>query len=160
MEGEAVGDAGFVVGWLRLGEGGEVGDEGGDGLVEVFVAVGLEDGVVGAFGERPEDGVGVGVDEDDTELADGAAGVVAGDGLAEVDLVVELKDEVGFAGIGDELVAAELADASVEVVVGAEAVGVFLVAGVAEEELVGGGEGGGERGGGWVWGLGVKVRRE
>ena len=74
VEGEAaVGDAGLVVGRLGGGEGGEVGDEGGHGFVEVFVAIFLEDGVVGALGEGPEDDVGAGVDEDDAELAYGFA---------------------------------------------------------------------------------------
>ena len=63
--------------------------------------------------------------------------IVAGDGLAEIDLVVELEDHVGGAGIMDEGEAlSEMGEASVEAVVGAEAVGVLLVAGVAEEERV------------------------
>ena len=154
---EGVLDLGLVVGWLRGEERAEIGDEGGDGLVEVLVAIGLEEGVVGAFGERPEDDAGAGVDEDDAELPDGFAAVVAGDGLAEVDLVVKLEDEVGLGWIVDELAVAELADAEVEVVVGAEAVGVFLVAGVAEEDFAGAGDGCGERGRGRVLGLGACV---
>ena len=51
LMGEAVLGAGVVVGWLRGGEGVEVGGEVVDHFVEVAVAVLLESGVVGAFGE-------------------------------------------------------------------------------------------------------------
>ena len=86
----------------------EVVDEDADGFVEILVAIALQAGVVGALGERPEGDVRCGDRGATTRnWSDGVVRVVAGDGLAEVDLVVEFEDEVGGGGVGDELEAVE-----------------------------------------------------
>ena len=86
--------------------------------------------------------MGGGIEDKDAK----AARVVVAGGLAGGELVMHFEDEVCLRGGWDEGEASEFREVGVEVVVGAEAVGVFLVAGVAEEEFVGGGEGRGGAG--------------
>ena len=78
----------------------------------------------------------LGIEEEHPELARcvGARTVDAG---TEAELVVQLEHEVGDGRIPYELIMSESVQGGVQVVVGAEAIGVVLVAGIAEKELVG-----------------------
>ena len=137
-------DAGFV-GW-RFGAEQliEVRGEHADYLVKILVAIAFERGVVCAFDESPENDVCLRIDQKGAELARrvGAGTVYP---ASQAELVVEFKDEVRGGGISHELIPSETVESGVQVVVSAQAVRVVLVAGIAQEKLVGCCESGRER---------------
>lgn len=94
--------------------------------------------------------MGVRIEKNDSELPHGVVRIVAGDSLAEIDLMMKFEDEIGLVGVGYEFVAAELLETGEEAVVRAEAISVFLIASIAKEDFVGGKNGGRERGLGWI----------